>query len=51
MNAQAPSNSDVCLDVTLLDELWDFDDPVASEQRFRQAIDAASVVTWSAGVM
>ncbi len=41
MNSQAPSNSGECLDVMLLDELWDFDDPIASELRFRQAIDAS----------
>jgi tetratricopeptide (TPR) repeat protein len=43
MNAQAPSNSDECLDVALLDKLWDFDDPAASERRFRQAIDEVPV--------
>ena len=41
MNAKAPSNSDERLDVALLDALWDFDDPVGSEARFRRAIDAA----------
>ena len=41
MNAKAPSNSDERLDVALLDALWNFDDPVGSEARFRRAIDAA----------
>jgi tetratricopeptide (TPR) repeat protein len=38
MNDQAPSDSEECLDVALLDRLWDFDDPAASEQRFLVAI-------------
>jgi tetratricopeptide (TPR) repeat protein len=39
MNGQAPSDSVECLDVVLLDQLWDFDDPAASEQRFLAAIE------------
>jgi tetratricopeptide (TPR) repeat protein len=35
-----PSTDDR-LDPELLDRLWDFDDPVASEARFRQALDAS----------